>query len=94
VTTVYLCRKCKGERCVRELLERRTDARVEEVRCQKVCKGAVAGLEVGGRIEWFQRVADRGALASFAALAQRPGRPRRSLRDRRVRKLSGRPPRV
>lgn len=92
-STVYVCRKCKGQRCVAEFLDRRTDATVEEVRCQKVCKGVVVGLEVSGRLEWFEHAAAPRALAGLAAIVRRSAGANRSLRQRRVRKLAGKPPR-
>src|SRR3978361_785772 len=53
--TVYVCRKCDDHQCVMDVLTKRTDARVVAVRCQKVCEGALAGTEVDGRLEGFER---------------------------------------
>lgn len=95
--TVAVCRKCKGHGCVVEFLEELTDARIDMVRCQKVCDGALVGLTVDGRMEWFARVAKpRPLVAITAVLAGRrdgkqlPG----ALAKRRVKKLSGRLPRT
>ena len=94
--TVYVCRKCKGHDCVTEFLDEMTDARVELVRCQKVCDGALVGLTVKGQLEWFAKVAKPKPLVAIASIVagRRDGKalPKR-LAKRQVPKLSGRPPR-
>jgi hypothetical protein len=96
VATVAVCRKCKGHECVLEFLEELTDANVDLVKCQKVCQGALVGLDVGGKMEWFERVAKPKPLVAVAMLlsGRRHGKKLpRPLMDRRVKKLSGRSPR-
>ena len=95
-STVIVCRKCKGHDCVLQFLEEMTDAEVQVVRCQKVCDGALVGLHVNGQMEWFARVAKPKPLVAIAAVLAGRGdarRLRKPLAKRRVRKLSGRPPR-
>jgi hypothetical protein len=92
-STVFVCRKCKGHQCVTDFLERRIGVQVEEVRCQKVCEGSLVGLDVDGRLEWFEQVGEPRALAGIAGIVRRRAHPNRVLRRRRVRKLAGRPPR-
>jgi len=72
-----------------------TGLRVQSVGCQKVCKGPVVGLEVDGRMEWFQRVNRPKAMVALARLAQRggTGKVAKPLAKRWVPKRSGRPPR-
>ncbi|MFP5369536.1 MAG: hypothetical protein ACLGI3_02150 [Actinomycetes bacterium] len=63
---------------------------VRPVRCQKICSGPVAGVEVAGRLEWFERLRgpkSRGALVRLLATG---GPLPKRLRKRRVRKRSGR----
>lgn len=91
---VYICRKCQDHECVMEVLGRRTNAQVVPVRCQKVCHGALAGLEVDGRLEWFERVASGRALAGLVGIVRHGTRPPKVLRVRRQRKMSGRPPKL
>jgi hypothetical protein len=92
---VYVCR---GVSCRKDA--RRHGALVEElcavadvelVRCQSICKGPVAGVEVDGRLEWFRRVRRTGRRALAAWLLD-GGRRRLpdALRERRVRKRRGR----
>ncbi|MGE0795123.1 MAG: hypothetical protein AB7H43_03240 [Acidimicrobiia bacterium] len=93
MTTAHVCRKCRDHACVIEFLGR-VGVGVDEVRCQKVCKGALVGIPVAGRLEWFKDVSGRKALAGLAAIAVDGRPPSKTLRKRRVRKLSGRPPRT
>jgi len=94
-TPVFVCRKCKGHAGLESFLEDVPGLRVHAVGCQKVCKGAVVGLEVNGRMEWFQRVNRPKAMVALARLAQRGGRGKvaKPLAKRWVSKRSGRPPR-
>jgi hypothetical protein len=94
VTTAYVCRKCHDHRCATEFLSGRLGVDVEEVRCQKVCKGPLVGLAVGGRLEWFKRASGAKAFAGLAAIVRDGQPPNKSLQKRRVRKLSGRSPRT
>ena len=45
-TRVAVCRKCQDHDCLEDFLRRKTGARVDIVRCQKICNGPVAGLEI------------------------------------------------
>jgi hypothetical protein len=94
---VYVCRggDCTKRKAERKALVRAVGRRADvvEVRCQSICRGPVAGVEVEGRIEWFQRLRkprSQRALAELAAsggsLAELPGR----LAKRWVAKRSGR----
>lgn len=92
---VYLCRKCKGSDAVAGYLRRETPATVTTVRCQKVCESPVAGLQVDGRMEWFERVDGPKALRALASLASgwAPDQLPKCLKKRRSKKRSGHPPR-
>jgi len=92
---IAVCRKCKGSRCLREFLEDVAGVEVQTVGCQKVCTGAVVGLEVRGRMEWFQRVNRPKPMVALARLAQSggTGKVAKPLAKRWVRKRSGRAPR-
>jgi hypothetical protein len=90
---VVVCRKCKNHACLVTFLEDGARLPVRRVGCQKICKGAVAGLEVNGRMEWFARVDRPKPMVALARLAQRGGVGKMSkpLAKRRVAKRSGRP---
>jgi len=90
-----VCRKCKGHGCLRSFLEDVAGLSVQTVGCQKVCTGAVVGLEVGGRMEWFERVNRPKPMVALARLAQRGGKGKvaKPLAKRWVLRRSGRPPR-
>lgn len=95
--TVYLCRGKDCSRCVADRAaldaEVRGRADVVPVRCQKICKGPVAGAEVDGRMEWFARLDGPKVRKRFRQSAT-AGRPLSGgLRKRRSKKRSGRPPR-
>ena len=93
---IDVCRKCKRNECLLEILESRSDFSVRRVRCQKICHGPVAGLEVDGRMEWFERVDDIRSIAALLQLVRHPKRAKipKSLRKHRVKKRSGRPTRT
>lgn len=81
------CQK-KGKAHARliELLEAR--ARVQPVRCQKVCEGPVVGLEIDGALEWFDKVKGKAARAALVRLLDE-GELGEPLKTRRVKKRSG-----
>jgi hypothetical protein len=86
---------CTGKDCRRD---ERHGALVDElgpatalqpVPCQDICKGPVAGVEVGGRVEWFKRLRKGRHRRAIVALAQGgPGVPE-ALQDRWVPKRGG-----
>ena len=88
--SVAVCRKCKDHECLEDFLRERTGARVHEVRCQKICNGPVAGIEIDGRMEWFERVGTPKAMVGLRRVIKgKPTLPR-SLRKRWLKKRSGR----
>jgi hypothetical protein len=94
---IDVCRKCKRQECLVDILEQHDhDLVVRHVRCQKICHGPVAGLEVDGRMEWFERVDDIQSIAGLLRLVRRPDRGKipKPLRKHRVKKRSGRPTRT
>lgn len=88
--TVHLCTgsdcrgKKKAQRKLAELLEG-CPVEVHAVRCQKVCRGPVVGVEVDGTLEWFQRVDDDKRRSALRALLER-GKLKKALAKRRARK--------
>jgi hypothetical protein len=69
----YVCtsKDCRKAKCHAELLDAlRGAGKVEAVGCQDICKGPVAGVEVGGRIEWFKRVRRHKHQAAVVELAR------------------------
>jgi hypothetical protein len=90
---VVVCRKCKHHACLLTFLEEIAGLRVTRVGCQKICKGAVTGIDVNGRMEWFERVDRPKPMVALARLAQRGGvgKISKPLAKRRVVKRSGRP---
>jgi hypothetical protein len=88
---------CIGKDCCRakghhELLTAACAAgEVVAVRCQSICDGPVAGVEVDGRLEWFEDLRRPKTHAAVAGLVRHPRGPLPDrLRKRRVRKRSGR----
>lgn len=81
------CRKRRKKRAA--LIEALAGvARVEEVGCQDICDGPVAGVVYNGTLEWFREVdggKSRRALVTLVA----GGELTRLLRRRRVRKRAG-----
>lgn len=95
LVTVMVCRKCKGSDKVVEFLTSQTRARVRTVRCQKVCKGPVAGLAIRGRMEWFGRLKGPKQLEALKRLVAtgRPAKIPKTLRKRLSEDRSGCRPR-
>jgi len=88
---VVVCRKCKGHEEVIAFLQRHTPATVRTARCQKVCEEPVAGLRVGGRMEWFEKLDGSKQLKAMAELLRQkpPSSLPKALRKRRSRERSG-----
>ena len=94
---IDVCRKCKRNECILEILESRSDFSVRRVRCQKICHGPVVGLEIAGTMEWFERVDDVKSIASLVKFARRKSEHSKipkPLRKHRLRRRSGRPTRT
>ena len=94
---IDVCRKCKRNECLLEILESRSAFSVRRVRCQKICHGPVVGLEIAGRMEWFERVDDVRSIASLVKFARRKSehaKVPKPLRKHRLRRRSGRPTRT
>lgn len=93
---MYVCAggDCAKPKALRKALVAELDevAEIVDVRCQSICVGPVAGLDVDGRLEWFERLRKPKTRRSLARLAARRGGgglPER-LAKRRVAKRSGR----
>ncbi len=88
VCTGSHCRKAlqKGDR-LQEAVSK-LPVKVTRVGCQKVCRGPVVGVAVGGRHQWFERMDSRKAIAALEALLEDDtlGKP---LEKRRSRKRAG-----
>jgi hypothetical protein len=90
---VFVCKKCKRSDCLTDVLKT-SDIKFDLVGCQKICAGPVAGLQVGGRMEWFSRVDTAKRIAGLRMLIEdRTKRPVKALEKKRVTKRSGRSPR-
>lgn len=89
--TVAVCRKCEQHACLAQILADRQGVTVELVRCQKICHGPVAGIEVDGQMEWFENVEGNKAIAALLRMTRRPSLDRipKPLRRRRVRSRAG-----
>ena len=71
---IYVCRgkDCrKKKKAFSALTEKLSDhGEVIEVRCQKICKGPVAGLELDGQLEWFAKLNDEGSQSALVRLLE------------------------
>jgi hypothetical protein len=92
--SVMVCKKCKDSKCLAKFFKTKTDVKVLSVGCQKICHGPVAGTQVAGRTEWFERVGKAKPMVALARLASDgTAKLPHALEKRRVPKHSGRPPR-
>ena len=81
------CRKSRKKLdALRSTLE--NEGQVCVVKCQKICKGPVVGVEIGGRLEWFSKISDLRAREHLLKLLQR-GEFTQRLRARLVKKRRG-----
>jgi hypothetical protein len=90
--TVLICRgsHCRNAKRYDALLEVLAPvADLKEVRCQKICEGPVAGIEVQGTLEWFHRLDTDKARRQLVALVADDDNLRKALKKRLVRKRSG-----
>jgi hypothetical protein len=58
------CRKLKAHRKIQKskLL---SDVYLQDVKCQKICRGAVVGFEVKGKLHWFKSVKKKGHIKAI-----------------------------
>ena len=92
---------CQGKKCSRACahdallrsLCKVADVRV--VRCQNICHGSVVGVELDGRLEWFERIgsAKLGVTVKKAVAGGTRSRLPAALKKRRLKRLAGRSPR-
>jgi hypothetical protein len=61
---------------------------LEEVPCQKICKGPIAGTPVKGHLEWFKRVDTKKSRKGLVKLAVR-GKRNKALMRRCIKRISG-----
>src|ERR1700733_13813408 len=85
-------RACDHDQLVRALCKVGT---VEAVRCQKVCHGSVVGALLDDKIRWFQRVDSPRVCVALKKAVKRGSQRNlpKSLKKRRMKNLTGRPPR-
>ena len=91
--TVFVCHgsRCRRHEAHDELRERLGSvADLSAVRCQRICRGPVAGAAVNGSLEWFERLRSKKVQVQLVDLVAGSGRMRHNLEKRRVAKRSGR----
>lgn len=86
---------CQGPRCSksgkkrRKLLEALAEvAKIEEVGCQKICRGPVAGVKLDGTLEWFAPLTTKRARTGLVKLLTK-GKLTKALSKRHLSKRSG-----
>ena len=85
---------CKGKGCRKSEYTRSLEGclndhgNVIQVKCQKICKGPVVGLEVNGAIEWFKKLRSQKAQDQLVELLLR-GRLAGNLSERIAKKRRG-----
>ena len=71
-TLVCIGKDCRRDKCHKDLVVALDAAgHVTKVRCQDICKGPVAGVEVDGTVEWFRRVRKPKHRKALVKLARR-----------------------
>ncbi len=89
---VYLCSGsgCKKRKAENKSFRKSVGAslEIEEVRCQKICKGPVAGAEVDGTLRWFRKLDARTDLVELRR-AINDGRLPKGLAKKQVEKRTG-----
>ena len=86
---------CQGPHCTksgkkrRRLVEAISEvAKIEEVKCQKICRGPVAAVAVDGTLEWFAPLDTKRARAGLVKLITK-GKMPKALAKRHIKKRSG-----
>ena len=85
---------CKGKGCRKSEYTRSLEGclsehgQVIQVKCQKICKGPVVGVEVNGSIEWFKKLRSQKAQNQLVELLLK-GRLAGSLSERIANKRRG-----
>ena len=89
---VYLCTggSCRKERKAFRRLEAALEgaARLQPVKCQKICSGPVAGVAVAGTLQWFEKLDSRKRADAFLSVV-RTGDLSPKMKKRRVGKRKG-----
>jgi len=80
------CRKHSDSEKLGELLDEE-GVSWSRVRCQKVCKAPVVGVETDGTVEWFAKVRGKEGRRRLRKLLQ--GKKAKGLKGNRVQKRSG-----
>ena len=73
MSAVYLCRgsDCCKKKLKRSVLEQFVDPKlIVRVRCQKVCKAPVVGVDLGEGPMWFRSMDSSSALVALKALVK------------------------
>ena len=87
----YLCRgkDCKKHSDTRKIGDLLDDEEVtwSRVRCQKICKAPVVGIETDGAVEWYAKVRGKEGRRRLLKLIQ--GKKGKSLKGNRVKKRAG-----
>ena len=90
---IYICRgsSCRKADLGKAELQKKlsSDVQLQAVKCQKICKAPVLGVEHDGELHWFKRMDSKKALAGLDELLQR-GKMKKSLRKRLSNKRMGR----
>ena len=102
---ISICRKCKGADALADRISERSrqlaeqgrpvPVLVQRVKCQDICKGPVAGVEVDGTTRWFKKLRKAKSARALVKVARRDGTgpiPKR-LRGHHVASRDGRRPR-
>ena len=63
-------------------------ADIKPVKCQKICRGPVVGVQVSGTLEWFRRVDTEKARRRLVTLLE-TGKVKKALAKRRIGARSG-----
>ncbi|MEM1023049.1 MAG: hypothetical protein AAGD10_09795 [Myxococcota bacterium] len=89
---VYVCtgKHCrKKSECIEAVLRAAgPKTHPVSVKCQKICKGPVVGVKLGGQVEWFKEVDSPKSLHALARMVSK-GVLVKPLEKRRVPKRSG-----
>jgi hypothetical protein len=91
-TKLYVCygSDCVEPRGALRRLEAALEgvAAIKPVKCQKICRGPVVGLEVDGTLEWFREVNTDKSRRRLVTLIE-TGQLKKALAKRKVRGRSG-----
>lgn len=77
------CRKRAGDAAALRAVLDDAGVPIEEVRCQKLCKGPVVGLVIDDTVQWFGKLRGKGGRKALRRFLKKGDGPLWKMRDKK-----------